>query len=158
MPKIEIETKIKSTIEICFDLSRSIDMHTISTSATNEKAIAGKTTGLIGPDEYVTWEATHFFIRQSLTSKITAYNRPLHFRDEQVRGAFKSFIHDHYFEARDGEVVMNEVFDFQSPFGILGSVFSTLVLKRYLTGLLQKRNSIIKEFAETEKWKTVLNS
>jgi hypothetical protein len=41
MPIIELTTEIKSTIEICFDLSRSIDLHKISTAYTNEEAIAG---------------------------------------------------------------------------------------------------------------------
>jgi len=38
MPQIELETIINSEIEICFDLSRSIDLHKISTAATKEKA------------------------------------------------------------------------------------------------------------------------
>ncbi|MCG1036514.1 hypothetical protein [Polaribacter sargassicola] len=47
MPRIEIKTEIKADINIVFDLSRSIDLHKISTKHTNEKAIAGKTNGLI---------------------------------------------------------------------------------------------------------------
>ena len=76
MPVIELKTFIKCSIKICFDLSRSIDLHQLSTTQTNEKAIAGKTSGLINLDEFVTWQATHFRIKQKLTSKITAYNRP----------------------------------------------------------------------------------
>jgi len=38
MPQIELQTTINSKIEICFDLSRSIDLHKISTVATKEKA------------------------------------------------------------------------------------------------------------------------
>jgi ligand-binding SRPBCC domain-containing protein len=157
MPKIELETEVKSKIEICFDLSRSIELHTISTSTTNEKAIAGKTTGLIGLDEYVTWQATHFFIRQNLTSKITAYTKPFHFRDEQLKGIFKSIVHDHHFEQRGDATIFKDIFEFETPFGIIGSIFNSLILKAYLTRLLLKRNIIIKEFAESEKWKSVLN-
>ena len=42
MPAIELETKINSDIETCFDLSRSIDLHQISTAGTNERAISGR--------------------------------------------------------------------------------------------------------------------
>ncbi|CAN5806307.1 hypothetical protein BH11BAC4_BH11BAC4_14910 [soil metagenome] len=84
MPTIEIETTINASMELYFDLSRSIDLHQISTAATNEKAIDGKTTGLINPGEFVTWQATHFGISQKLTSTITHFNRPFHFRDEQL--------------------------------------------------------------------------
>ena len=38
MPQIELQTIINSKIEICFDLSRSIDLYKIWTAATKEKA------------------------------------------------------------------------------------------------------------------------
>lgn len=157
MPTIELTTEINATIDICFDLSRSIDLHTISTAHTNEQAIDGKTNGLINLHETVTWQATHFGIRQQLTSKITAFERPYYFTDEQVTGIFKSLIHQHSFEKVGNKVVMKDVFEFHSPFGMIGKLFNHLVLANYLKKLLLKRNQIIKEFAETEKWKNVLN-
>ncbi len=156
MPTIELETEIKSDIETCFDLSRSIDLHTLSTARTNEKAIAGRTSGLINLDEFVTWQATHFGVEQTLTSKITAFERPFHFRDEQVKGAFKSIIHDHYFVQSGDKVIMKDRFRFESPFGFLGRLFDKLVLTNYLTKFLVERNTLIKEFAETDRWKSVL--
>ena len=72
MSRIELETIIKSdSIETVFDLSRSIDLHTISTKKTKEEAIAGKTSGLISLNETVTWKAKHLGFYQILTSKIT---------------------------------------------------------------------------------------
>lgn len=59
MPIIELETKIKANIVRCFDLSRSIELHLLSTKGTREEAIAGTTKGLIGLNESVTWKATH---------------------------------------------------------------------------------------------------
>jgi ligand-binding SRPBCC domain-containing protein len=157
MPEIIIETRIKSSIEICFDLSRSIDLHKISTAETNEKAIGGITNGLINLNEFVTWQATHFGIKQKLTSKITKFESPNHFRDEQQKGIFKFLIHDHYFESQNGITIMKDIFNFQSSFGFLGIIFDKYVLTKYLTKLLIQRNKIIKEFAETQKWKTILN-
>jgi ligand-binding SRPBCC domain-containing protein len=157
MPKIELTTEIKSTMEICFDLSRSIDLHKISTAKTNEQAIAGRTNGLINLNETVTWQATHFGFRQNLTSKITAYDRPRYFVDEQIKGVFKSIFHEHKFEKVGGLILMKDVFEFQSPLGVLGIIFNNLVLTDYLTNFLTSRNQIIKAFAETDKWKEVLD-
>jgi ligand-binding SRPBCC domain-containing protein len=120
MPKIELTTEIQSTIEICFDLSRSIDLHKISTQQTNEQAIDGTTSGLIELNEFVTWQARHFGIRQKLTSKITAFEKPIYFKDEQQKGVFKYFYHEHKFEQVGDKVIMNDIFEFQSPFGIFG--------------------------------------
>ena len=156
MPLIKLETIINSTIEICFDLSRNIELHKISTAKTNETAIDGITKGLIGSGEFVTWQAKHFGIQQKLTTKITAYERPFHFRDEQVRGIFKKLSHDHYFSRKGNMVIMTDNFLFESPFGIFGQIFNKLVLTKYLQKFLIERNEIIKEFAETGKWKQLL--
>ncbi len=157
MPKIKLTTEINSKIDICFDLARSIDLHKISTKKTNEEAIAGKTSGLIALNEFVTWEATHFGIKQKLTTKITAFERLYYFVDEQLNGIFKSFRHEHKFEQFNDKVIMKDIFEFKSPAGILGRLFNKLVLTNYLQNLLIERNKIIKEFAETDKWKLILN-
>ena len=156
MPRIHLETEIKADKEIVFDLSRSIDLHKISTEHTNETAVDGKTSGLIGANEWVTWKAKHFGIYQKLTSKITEFNRPDFFADEMMNGAFKSFRHEHLFTELNGETLMTDIFVYESPFGILGTIADKLFLKKYMTDLLEKRNWTIKEFAESEKWKTVL--
>ncbi|WP_447768451.1 SRPBCC family protein [Sphingobacterium faecium] len=153
MPKIEITTEINAPIELCFDLARSIDLHKISALNTHEKAIDGKTEGLIGLNEYVTWQATHFGIKQKLTSRISTFERPYYFVDEQVKGIFKSLYHEHIFEQVGDQVIMKDIFDFQSPLGICGRLFNRFVLTDYLKKFLITRNHTIKEFAETDRWK-----
>lgn len=156
MPRIQITTKIKAPKEVCFDLSRSIDLHQVSMDHTNEKAIAGRITGLIEMGEEVTWEAVHFGVKQRLTSKITQFDFPHSFRDEMVKGAFKSFTHDHIFLEENGVTEMQDIFDFESPLGWLGDIFNYLILEKYMTTLLQRRNQVIKEIAESGKWKEIL--
>lgn len=149
MPAVRLETHICAPRELCFDLSRDIDLHIRSTVGTNESAVAGVTTGLIGPDEEVTWRATHFLVRQRLTTRITAFSRPDHFRDSQVHGAFRRFDHDHFFFAVDEAMTrMVDEFDYNSPFGFLGRIADSLFLKQYMRKLLEKRNCVIKEEAE----------
>ena len=148
MPKIELTTIINAPIEKVFDLSRSIDLHMESTKQTGEKAIAGKTSGLIELGETVTWRAKHFGIWQTLTSKVVEYDRPNLFVDEMVSGAFKSFRHEHSFTASGDHTIMKDIFEFESPLGIFGQAFNKLILTRYMTKLLVERNRVIKEAAE----------
>lgn len=158
MPRIELNTKIKADIQIVFDLSRSIDLHKISTEHTDEEAIAGRTSGLIGMNESVTWRAKHFGIYQKLTSKITAFDRPNYFSDEMIMGAFKRFKHEHHFSEVGDMTLMTDYFDYESPLGILGRLADRLFLKKYMTGLLKKRNWVIKDFAENGRWKEVFTN
>lgn len=148
MPTINIETLIQASREVCFDLSRSIDLHKVSMAGNGEEAIAGRTEGLIGPGETVTWKARHFGIRQTLTSKITAFERPTFFADKMVRGAFKSFRHEHRFDAVPEGTKMIDVFTYKSPLGIIGRLADIIFLKRYMTSLLKERNAVLKKYAE----------
>jgi ligand-binding SRPBCC domain-containing protein len=156
VPIITLNTEIKAPIDRCFDLSRSIDLHKISTEQTNEEAIEGVTSGLINLNDSVKWKAVHFGISQTLSTKITEFDRPKFFVDEMVKGAFKSFKHEHHFELTEYGTLMTDRFDYVSPFGILGKLADIIVLKKYMTNLLVKRNDTIKEFAESEQWKFVL--
>lgn len=148
MPTIELHNRINAPIEKVFNLSRSIDLHMESTKQTGEQAIAGRTSGLIELGETVTWRAKHFGIWQDLTSKITEFDQPYFFVDEMVRGAFKSFRHEHHFSQVDGQTLMKDIFVFESPLGVLGKLFNWLTLKKYMTNLLETRNKVIKEAAE----------
>ena len=148
MPLIIIHTEIKAKINTCFDLARNIDFHQESLEHSNENAIDGKTSGLIELGESVTWEATHFGIKQRLTSKITEFSSPDYFVDEMVSGAFKSFRHEHFFELQNNYTVMIDKFYFESPFGIFGKIANILFLERYMTALLSKRNELLKLQAE----------
>jgi ligand-binding SRPBCC domain-containing protein len=128
----------------------------LTTSDTEEKAVAGTISGLIGLGETVTWEARHFGIKQRLTSKITRFERPGLFTDEMMEGAFKMIRHDHIFKEEKGITCMTDHFIFESPYGIAGTFFNFLILKRYLKKLLINRNCLIKEYAESEKWRQIL--
>lgn len=150
MPRIEITTEIAAPIERVFDLSRDIDVHQQSQTKHREKAVAGRTSGLIEAGEEVTWEAVHFGVRQKLTSRITVMRRPAHFRDVMVRGAFRGFEHDHYFASLPGNrTLMRDVFDYTAPLGWLGRLADILFLQRYMARLLLERNLVIKRLAET---------
>jgi ligand-binding SRPBCC domain-containing protein len=148
MPVIRIVTTIAAPIERCFDLARDIDFHVRTQSASGERAIAGRTSGLIEMNETVTWEARHLGVRQRFTSKITAFDRPGHFRDEMQAGAFRSFAHDHRFEKRGGETIMIDELAFRSPLGPLGWLVDRLFMTGYLRRLLQDRCEAIKREAE----------
>ncbi|SFZ92811.1 hypothetical protein SAMN05428642_1021013 [Flaviramulus basaltis] len=148
MPTIEIKTEINSDLNTCFDLARNIDFHQESLKHSNEKAIAGKMTGLIELGEWVSWEAKHLGFVQHLTSKITEFEAPNYFVDEMVFGAFKSFRHEHHFLESENRTVMIDVFYFESPYGVLGEFANWLFLKKYMTNLLKKRNSLLKQKAE----------
>ena len=148
MAKIELVTCIKAAPECCFDLARDLDLHQRSLTHTGERAIAGRTSGLIEMGEEVTWRAKHFGFSHLQTARITAFERPTHFRDSMSQGRFRLFVHDHYFEGTNSGNCMRDVLEFRSPLGPLGVLVDVLVLKHYLRRLLTTRNELIQKAAE----------
>lgn len=144
----EYVTTIVAPIEVVFDLSLDIDAHLASMADSGERAIAGTTSGLIGLGETVTWRARHFGIPFTMTSKITEWDRPHRFVDEQIRGPFQSFHHEHRFDEADSTTVMTDRVRFDAPVGPIGCVVEHLVLGRYLHKLIAERNQYLKAEAE----------
>jgi ligand-binding SRPBCC domain-containing protein len=156
MVRIQLTTAIAAPVERCFDLARSIDLHMASTDWTGERAIAGVTAGLIGLGQEVTWSGRHFGFRITHTSRITALEFPSYFQDSMVRGRFRRFCHDHYFETRESKTLMKDVMEFEAPLGLLGWGAEKLLLERHMRRLLERRNRCIQRTAESESWKDYL--
>ena len=149
MPVIVLRTRVAAPPSRCFDLARDIDLHQRSTAASRERAVAGLTSGLLGRGDEVTWEATHFGVRQRLTSRITEFDPPNRFVDQMVRGAFARFRHEHQFLSIPDGTDMVDIFDYTSPLGPLGRLADGLFLRRYMTRLLRARNAYLKRVAES---------
>lgn len=156
MAVILLKTTIAAPRERVFDLARSIDAHQASAHHTREKAVAGVTSGLLGPGEEVTWEATHFWVKQHLKVQMTLFDRPNHFQDMMLEGAFAHMRHDHSFHTAEMGTLMVDRFDFASPFGLIGRVADACFLEGYMRRFIEKRNALLKATAESDAWKNFL--
>lgn len=148
MSVIELTAWIAASPAACFDLSRSIDAHASSMARSKEKAIGGVTSGLIGPGEEVVWQARHFGLRFRMKSRISAYDRPRCFIDEQADGPFASWWHRHSFEPEAGGTRMIDEVRYEVRAGVAGRILDRLLLHRYMTELLNRRNAHIKATLE----------
>ena len=142
MSLIHLTTFINAPCDRVFDLSRSVDLHKKSMSQFDEKIIDGVMSGLMKTGDTVTWTAKHLFSKRILKVKITRFQRPDFFVDEQVQGDFLMMKHEHYFKSIEN--------------GLAGKLLNRLYLERYMTTLLHKRNEMIKQFAESNQWKQIL--
>ncbi|MFE7223877.1 SRPBCC family protein [Nocardioides sp. NPDC057577] len=141
MPRIVLTTQISATPERCFELSLSVDAHRSSMSDSGERAIAGVTSGVMRRGDSVTWRARHFGIPFTMTSVISQYDAPHRFVDEQRSGPFRRWWHEHRFEPAAGGTLMTDVVEFEAPAGSIGRLVNLVVLTRYMTTLLERRNA-----------------
>lgn len=160
MIRLQETTIIKASVQRCFDLSRSVEVHLLSNIHSGEQALAtgGVTSGLVGLSEQVTWRAKHFGVWHTLTSKTTALQSPSYFRVTMIRGIFRFMQADHLFQALpSGETEMKDIFSIAAPLPLLGLVAEALFLRRYMLALLRERNAVIKQIAESCEWKKYLS-
>ncbi|MBT2604514.1 SRPBCC family protein [Bacillus sp. ISL-53] len=148
MPVNEYQQFIKAPVELCFDLARSVDIHTQTTANTKEIAVDGVTEGLLEEGDTVTWEAIHFGIKQRLKAKVTLMEKPNKFIDIMVKGAFHSFVHTHQFIEEAGGTIMMDTFQYKSPFGPIGVLADKLFLERYMRAFIVSRAKALKKIAE----------
>ena len=77
-----------------------------------------------------------------MTSTVTAFDRPRSFVEQQTRGPFRSFRHEHRFRGHPAGTTMTDSITFEAPFGVIGRLVEPF-LGRYLTRLLRARNRLI---------------
>jgi len=142
-----IVTDITAPIEVCFDLSRSVDLHLESMAASQEQAVGGVTVGLIGDGEEVSWEARHLGRLWRMTSRISEFERPHRFVDQMVRGPFAFYRHEHLFEAHGEGTRMTDVVEVRMGLGPVNPI-ADRVASTYLRRLMHTRNSHIRTRAE----------
>ncbi len=121
-----------------------------------EEAVAGTRFGLMEKEDTVTWKAKHILKTRILRVKITGMTKAEKFIDEQVEGDFKLMRHEHFFKPCDNGTIMIDLFHFESPYGAIGKFFNAIFFTRYMKKLLEHRNNLIKEIAETGKWRQLL--
>jgi ligand-binding SRPBCC domain-containing protein len=145
MAVIALETFLPARPERAFDLSIDVDAHTGSMARSGERTVGGVRSGRLALGDTVTFAARHFGLPWQLAARITAYDRPGRFVDEQVKGPFRRWRHEHTF-TWDGErngTIARDVVEFTAPLGVLGRLVTRAVLERYMRRILIERNAYL---------------
>jgi ligand-binding SRPBCC domain-containing protein len=158
MPTIHLTTFIAAPVSRVFDLARSIDVHKQSMKKHKEEAVAGIRFGLIEKNESVTWKAKHLLKTRYFRSEIIEMKKPDMFIDQQVKGDFKMMKHEHHFKPCENGTIMIDMLEFEAPYGSMGKLFNKVYLTAYLKRLVEERNKVLKEVAESDKWRKFLSN
>lgn len=142
---------IHAPLERCFDLTRSIDVHTYTSRHIVGRAVGGKTSGLAEFDDTTTWSAKFFGLRFHLTTKVIKLNAPFAFSERLERGLFKRFEHDYTLrDLGNGVTELEDAFTFVSPLGFLGTFVDNNILKPVMQRTMESRLDDIKHLAEND--------
>lgn len=158
MPTIHLTSFVAAPQDIVFDLHRNIGLHKVSMEHFKEEVVAGVRSGLINKDETVTWKGKHLFKTRYFTSKITEMKPFETFTDKMVKGDFKFFEHQHFFKPVDNGTIVIDIIKYETPYGFIGEIVNKIYLHPYLEKLISHRNEVIRQYAETDKWRALLSN
>ena len=158
MPTIHLTSFVSAPQDIVFDLHRNIGLHKVSMEHFKEEVVGGIRSGLINKDETVTWKGRHLFKTRFFTSKITEMKPFETFTDKMIKGDFKFFEHQHFFKPVDNGTIVIDIINYKTPYGWVGTLVNKFYLNSYLEKLIDHRNKVIKQYAETDKWRALLNN
>ena len=77
---------------------------------------------------------------------ISTWEPPFRFVDEQLKGPYNTWIHEHTFEERDGKTYMKDVVKFKSPGWILEPLINALFIEKKVKGIFDYREKRLNEF------------
>jgi len=77
---------------------------------------------------------------------ISTWEPPHRFVDEQLKGPYNTWIHEHTFEERDGKTYMKDVVKFKSPGWILEPLINALFIEKKVKGIFEYREKKLNEF------------
>lgn len=72
-------------------------------------------------------------------SRITDYVDGERFTDEQIKGPYRRWHHEHHFHEVEGGVAVEDVVNYELPLGILGRVAHAVVVQRQLRDIFNYR-------------------
>ena len=144
---------IDAPIERCFQLSTSVE---IVREELGMKPVAGRTSGLVQGGDTVRWEGWQLGFPNYHVSLISAFDSPFFFQDSMLAGRFRSFQHDHHFEATSHGVQLRDELRFSMPLGLAGWMVGRWIMVPHIRRLLRRRFLLIRRIAESEEWRQYL--
>jgi ligand-binding SRPBCC domain-containing protein len=80
-----------------------------------------------------------FGIEMNWVSEITQLREYEYFIDEQRVGPYAIWHHEHHVKEIDGGVLMSDIISYKPPFGFLGDIANTIIIKSQLKSIFDFR-------------------
>ena len=152
------EIEIHAPIERVFDLARSVNLHVKSVENVQEEIVGEIKRGLVQLGDEITWHGRYLGFMHTVTFRITAWNPPWYFCNSLVKGLFLKMDHHYSFHAAGDVTVMSDVLNYVMPYGFMGQIFDSFLMRPHLRHFLAERARFLKTVAEGDEWQRYLNA
>lgn len=84
-------------------------------------------------------------IRTGWTTEITHVNAPNFFVDEQRKGPYRMWHHQHHFRSVPGGTEMTDIVHYEIPMGWIGDLLNRLFIRKRVHGIFSHRSKVLEE-------------
>ncbi len=96
--------------------------------------------GKMYPGMIITYKVSPLFgIKLNWMTEITHVKDQEYFVDEQRQGPYSMWHHEHKIEAIDGGVLMTDILTYSPPFGFLGAIANSILIKNKIKQIFDFR-------------------
>ena len=78
-------------------------------------------------------------------TEIEVWEPPYRFVDNQLRGPYKRWHHEHRFAEKDGGTLISDCVEYELPFGILGQIAHAVMVRRDVESIFEFRQKRLEE-------------
>lgn len=129
--------------------SQPKNLHLLTPPSLNLRFIAAPFGGDMYPGQIITYRVKPFLgIPIFWMTEITQVQKPHFFVDEQRRGPYALWHHQHHFKSFEGGTEMTDLVHYQLPFGPLGALGTSLVKKQLVEIFTYRRQRIEELFGD----------
>ncbi len=91
------------------------------------------------------------FVRLHWVTEITEVNEPNYFVDEQRKGPYSLWHHEHHFKEVDGGVKVTDRLTYAIPFNFGGQLANWIFVKREVKAIFEYRNQVLQKLFPSTK-------
>ena len=157
MANIQLTTFVAAPVPRVFNLSRNISIYRKVFNAPNERFDFSGSDNHLSPGDSVSIQARHISRFRSISLKVTSFEQPWYYQEELIKGDLPFYKHEHHFKEIDNGSIMIDVITYGHPNDLIGKMLASFYMKTYIEKLANERNRLIKEYAESEKWRVLIS-
>lgn len=133
-----------STDEVWEFISNPENLKVITPEYMGFVITSGKLPEKMYPGMIITYTVKPLFgIKMTWVTEITHIEEKKYFIDEQKAGPYSIWHHQHIIEPVEGGVMMTDIVSYSPPFGILGRIANSLLIRRQLENIFNYREKVL---------------
>lgn len=82
-------------------------------------------------------------VKMNWVTEITHIKDKKYFVDEQRKGPYKMWHHEHILIETDNGIIMKDIISYIPPFGVLGQILNVFFIKRQVEGIFKYRTEVL---------------